>query len=228
MTMKTMKRILSSGLAVIMMMTMLGTTAFATSANTAPNEGLSTEQATKADVLALKPYVEIDADGFLSIKGKEALENGAKEQAVEALLIHFDILNEEIKNGEITVNEDLTIIGGEKEMAVHYCNRGVNSYTEFWWGYQRMACNCESIRIANELSTLAAAGGMVAGGSAGATVALGVIFPPAVPIAALIGAAATFDGSYWALVSSRITANNAGRGTISNMTAILFFDIEPQ
>lgn len=203
----------------------LQTTAFASEPTSSSQQ---TEVATVNDVKALKPYVEINEDGTLSLNAEEALANGAKEQAVEALQGHFGILNEEIKNGEISVAEDLTIIGGEKEFATHYCSRGINSYSEFWWGYQRKACDCESNRIANDLNTAAAGGGMVTGAAAIASVALAAIFPPAVPIANLIGGGAAFDGSYWWLVASRITANNNGRGVIMDMTYALFFDITPQ
>lgn len=48
--------------------------------------------ATVNDVKALKPYVEINEDGTLSLNAEEALANGAKEQAVEALQGHFGIL----------------------------------------------------------------------------------------------------------------------------------------
>ena len=216
-----MKKILSVLLVFVMLLSM-SVTAFAAEMNTVqPSYETS---ATMDDVLALEPFVIRNQDGTLSLDAEAAQANGKNVSAIEALNQHFAVLNTQIQSGEIATDEDLNIINGEHLIRSHRCSSGVNSYTTYWWGYQRYACNCESNRIVSDLNTWAAGGTMTGGAAAG----VAIVFPVTAAVAGAIAAGAAFDAGYWWLVATRIDANNEGNGTIINMTHVLVFDIEPQ
>lgn len=216
-----MKKIISMLLSVIMLFPM-SVTAFAAEVN--PIQSSYETSATMDDVLALKPFVIRNQDGTLSLNSEMAQASGKKEAAIEALNQHFAVLNLQIQRGEIATDGDLNIINGEHLIRSHRCSNGVNSYTTYWWGYQRYACNCESNRIVSDLNTWAAGGTMAGGAAAG----IAIVFPVTAAVAGAIAAGAAFDAGYWWLVATRIDANNKGNGTIINMTNVLVFDIMPQ
>lgn len=180
--------------------------------------------ATMDDVFALEPFVIRNQDGTLALDVEAALANNRNQVAIEALNQHFSVINTQILSGEIFTDEDLNIINGEHLIKSHRCSSGVNSYTTFWWGYQRYACNCETNRIVSDLNTWAAGGTMTGGAAAG----VAIVFPVTATVAGAIAAGAAFDAGYWWLLATRIDANNEGNGTIINMTHVLIFDIEPQ
>ncbi|MFI3176423.1 MAG: hypothetical protein R3Y67_02895 [Eubacteriales bacterium] len=212
------KKILSLGLAIVMTLTM-GTSAFASE-----NNQTSSEVTTIEDVYELETFVIREEDGTLSLDTQAALDNNGNPEAVEALQQHFSTINPQILDGQISTDDELNIIGGEHIISSHRCSLGSNSFTTFWWGYQRYACNCESERIVSDLNTWAAGGTMAGGAAAG----VAIIFPVTAPVAGVIAAGAAFDTGYWWLLATRIDANNEGRGTITNMTHVLVFDIMPQ
>lgn len=216
-----MKKVLSVLLVFVMLLSM-SVTAFAAEPN-AVQPSYETS-ATMDDVLALEPFVIRNQDGTLSLDGEAAQASGKNASAIEALNQHFSVLNTQIQSGEIATDEDLNIINGEHLIRSHRCSSGVNSYTTYWWGYQRYACNCESNRIVSDLNTWAAGGTMAGGAAAG----VAIVFPVTAAVAGAIAAGAAFDAGYWWLVATRIDANNEGNGTIINMTHVLVFDIEPQ
>ena len=216
-----MKKVVSILLAVVMLLSM-SVTAFAAEAdNVQSSYELS---ATMDDVLALEPYVVRSQDGTLSLNADAARTDGKNVDAIKALSQHFSVLNTQIQRGEISVDEDLNVINGEHIISSHRCSKGVNSYTTYWWGYQRYACNCETKRIVSDLNTWAAGGTMTGGAAAG----VAIVFPVTAAVAGVIAAGAAFDAGYWWLLATRIDANNEGYGTIINMTHVLVFDIEPQ
>lgn len=217
------KKLLAIVLSATMLMGM-GTTAFATEYNQNEIDQSNSEVATMEDVFELEPFIIRDEDGTLSLNVDEALNNNANPQAIEALQQHFETINPQILDGEISTDDELNIIGGEHLIMSHRCSLGENSFTTFWWGYQRYACNCESKRIVSDLDTWAAGGTMVGGVAAG----VAIVFPVTAAVAGVIAAGAAFDAGYWALLATRIDANNEGRGTITNMTHVLIFDIIPQ
>lgn len=215
------KKLLSLVLSAIMIMG-LGTSAFA--AEDSSNQNTNKETATMNDILELQPYVIRNADGTLTLDIQAAISSNKNVEAIEALNQHFQTINPDIKNGEMQTDEDLNIIGGEHVIKSHRCSLGKNSYTTFWWGYQRYACNCESKRIVSDLNTWAAGGTMAGGAAAG----VAIVFPVTAPVAGVIAAGAAFDAGYWWLLATRIDANNKGRGTVINMTSVLIFDIAAQ
>lgn len=216
-----MKKVISIILTLAMLLTM-SVTAFA--AETDAVQSSYEMSATMDDVLALEPFVIRNQDGTLSLDADAAEASGKNAAAIEALNQHFAVINTQILNGEIGTDEDLNIINGEHLFMTHRCSSGVNSYTTYWWGYQRYACNCESKRIVSDLNTWAAGGTMTGGAAAG----IAIVFPVTAAVAGVIAAGAAFDAGYWWLLATRIDANNEGKGTIINMTHVLVFDIEPQ
>lgn len=206
--------------------------AFAAENNTQPSEAV-----TKADILALRKFVIRDENGGIFIDEEDAKANGANENAITALKQHFAYLNAKVANGVISIDEDLNIIGGvtilnhpvSGNTRASDCGGGVNSYTEYWWGYQRKACDCETQRIVNDLNTIAA-GGTIGGGGFGVTGGIVAIFgyTIAAGILAIIGGGLAMDAGYWWLVATRMEANNEGSGVICDMTYALVFDITPQ
>lgn len=215
-----MKKVISVMLAIVMLLTM-SVTAFAAENSSTSDYEMT---ATMDDVLALEPFVIRNPNGTLSIDVEAAQEHGCNLAAIEALTQHFAVINPQILNGEISTDENLNIINGEHLIRSHRCSRGVNSYTTYWWGYQRYACNCESERIVSDLNTWAAGSTMTGGAAAG----VAIVFPVTAAVAGAIAAGAAFDAGYWWLLATRIDANNEGYGTIINMTHVLVFDIEPQ
>lgn len=214
-----MKKVISMFLAFVMIFSM-GVTAMAAE----PVEVADELSATMDDVLALEPFVVRNQDGTLTLDADAAEASGKNSSAIEALSQHFAVINTQILSGEISTDENLNIINGEHLIRSHRCSRGVNSYTTYWWGYQRYACDCESDRIVSDLNTWAAGGTMTGGAAAG----VAIVFPVTAAVAGAIVAGAAFDAGYWWLLATRIDANNEGYGTIINMTHVLVFDIEPQ
>ena len=216
--MKQFKKIFSLLLSFCILM-MPSTTAFADT----PTQSYE-QTVTMDDVLKLKPYVIRNEDGTLVLDIETARIAGGKTAAIEALEYHFDSINPQIRSGEIATDDQLNIIGGEHLIKSHRCSSGTNSYTTYWWGYQRYDCNCETNRIISDLNTWAAGGTMVGGTAAG----IAIVFPVTAEVAGIIAAGAAFDAGYWWLLATRMGANNNGNGTIINMTHVLVFDIVPQ
>ena len=220
-----------------MMLSLVMVAGLAIPAFASENNMQSSEGATKADILELREYVIRNEDGSISIDEVAARANGANENAIKALKQHFAYLNTKVAEGLISIDEDLNIIGGvtildhpaSGNARASSCGGGVNSYTEYWWGYQRKACDCETQRIANDLNTVAA-GGTIGGGGFGYAGGIVAIFgyTVAAGILAAIGGGLAIDAGYWWLVATRMEANNEGSGVICDMTYALVFDITPQ
>lgn len=217
------KKLLSMALCAIMVMGM-STTALAAEGVQTNTTQANEEAATMNDIFELEPFVVRNQNGTLSLDAQAAITNNKNAEAVAALQHHFETINQEIQSGQISTDEHLNIIGGEHIIKSHRCSLGKNSFTTFWWGYQRYACNCETRRIVSDLNTWAAGGTMAGGAAAG----VAIVFPVTAPVAGAIAAGAAFDAGYWWLLATRIDANNQGRGTITNMTNVLIFDIIPQ
>lgn len=175
-------------------------------------------------IFELKPFVIFNENGTLSLDVENATQSGKELEAMQALMQHFEIINPKILSAEISVDEELNITGGVYPIKSHRCSLGRNSYSTYWWGYERYACNHESNRIISDLNTLAAGSSMVGGVAGG----IASIFPVSAPIAGAIAGGAAFDAGYWWLLATRIGANNNGRGTIIQMSHVLFFDIKSQ
>lgn len=178
---------------------------------------------TKQDILELEPYIYTE-DGLLRIDSESAIKDGKPVDLVEGQEEYFNLLNLDAEQGIITINEDLSIDGtasiheDEREpLASHWssCGGGKNtSTTEYWWGYARYACDCETNRMSADFNSCAS----VAAG-------VGVVGAYFGPIGAIPGG---LSSAYWWLLASRLDANNHGKGVYIEMTWVLAFDITPQ
>lgn len=115
--------------------------------------------------------------------------------------IIFDELNQLALDGVITINEDLSIQDNSITANAVY-----GSWTYHWWGYDRKFNNAQTTQYYNYLLTLAAGGGA---------------FLP--PVAAIAGV----SSGYWALLATRVNANNKGRGVLVEVTWVAVFDVTP-
>jgi hypothetical protein len=122
------------------------------------------------------------------------------------LQAHFDNLNNEVNLGNIKINDDLSISDLRFSVYAVY-----GSWTYHWWGYDRKFTNSQAISYANSLNSLAAGIGMT-GAAASA-------FMP------IVGAGIVVSGGYYALLSSRVTANNTGKGVYVGMTWARIFNV---
>ncbi len=187
------------------------------------------QQYTVEEVKALEAYISVD-NGKYVFDVKAAKKNNVDRELIKVQVNHLNQLNQRAENNDITICEDLSINNNNKSrssFSVSHktnCGGGVNSYEEFWWGYTRYACDCETNRMIADFAT-AAAGGGIAGGTAAA---IAIIFPVTAPIAGAIAAGLAIDTGYWSLFATRLGANNEGDGVIIDMTIVGVFDIEAQ
>ncbi|MBR5718204.1 MAG: hypothetical protein IKX16_04225 [Clostridia bacterium] len=178
------------------------------------------------DVKRLEPYIYID-NGHYAIDTYEAINAGFDLHLIEYQQTAFDYINAKADAKEIQINNDLSfttvVVESHKthhqfdNKAGHWynCGGGRNtSTTNYWWGYARYACDCETNRMVADFNSCASV-------AAGAGV-LGSYFGF---VGALPGG---LSSAYWWLLASRLDANNHGRGVYVEMTWILAFDITPQ
>lgn len=154
----------------------------------------------------VKPFVKVNEEGYITFK--ENIPQKIRDQyALDELQLHFDTLNQSVKNGEIRINKDLSIDETMMARAAVY-----SKWTYHWWGYDRKFNNSQTKSYINYCQTIAGGAGIVTGA--------GAYFPPV----ALIGGMQT---GYWALFATRLDANNKGRGVYVSVTWAAVFDIEP-
>lgn len=201
-------------LSAIMLLSM-SVTAFA---QTPDNQPPATEY-TVDDVKALEPYISVENGQFV-FDTQSALADNVDTELINGQTAYLATLNSRANSGTIVINEDLSIdapMAMAETRARHWenCGGGRNTnVTEYWWGYTRYACDCETNRMSADFNSCAS----VAGG-------VGIVGAYFGPIGALPGGLAC---SYWWLLASRLDANNHGRGVYVEMTWALAFDITPQ
>ncbi|MGG0939723.1 hypothetical protein ABHN11_27335 [Brevibacillus centrosporus] len=161
--------------------------------------------------------------GFFEFDIKKAKADGFKKELLNGQQKHLQQLNSEIAKGNLKASSNLNItkiLPGNSGIAsdiniASTCGGVTTSVEEYWWGYSRMLDSCDTDELAADFASAAS----VAGGVAIVAGIWGVA--PAVPPG--------LAGSYWALLSSRLYANNSrSTGVILDMTWAYVFDIEPQ
>ena len=112
------------------------------------------------NIKALEPYVSVK-DGHFKFDVKQAKADNIDSQLIEGQLKYFDVLNDRADAGDIEIEKDLTIINNEGPSSVrasHWpsCGGGLNTdVTEYWWGYSRYACDCETQRMSADFNSCA-------------------------------------------------------------------------
>ena len=179
------------------------------------------------DVKKLEPYVKVN-DGKFSLDVESALKDGFDKKLLDIQKEYFNLLNELSSNGDIIINNDLSIENTGQNTSTTYiaepenythkynCNGGLLSSTDYhWWGYTRYFCDCGTSQFSSDLATVSD----IYGGVAVVSGAFGNA-----PITTVAG----ISSAYWSLVSNRLNANNKGKGVYAEMTNALLFDITPQ
>lgn len=170
------------------------------------------------EIKALGQYITVK-NGYFSFNSSEAFANGIDQILIEAVATRIYSLNKQKENAIITISNNGVVTPRYMQIVPAFwhaydCHGGINKPAiEYWWGYSRTMCDCESRKFAADLNTAAA----IAGGSA----LLGAWFPP-------FATGGILSASYLLLLSSRVTANNRGRGVIADVTWALVFNITPQ
>lgn len=153
---------------------------------------------------AVKPYVSVDKDGLLSLNN---VPNSLYEKySLDQLEGHFAQLNNDVKNGKINVEKDLSITPTTLSTSVNYAR-----WTYNWWGYDRKFNNKASKSYQDYLYTAAAGGAIVTG--------LTYLLPP---VASISGVSA----GYWTLLAVRIGAKNKGKGVYVGVTWVAAFRVD--
>lgn len=153
---------------------------------------------------AVKPYVSVSKDGLLALnKVPKALY---EKYSLDQLEGHFAQLNNDVKNGKIIVDKDLSITPTTLSTSVNYAR-----WTYNWWGYDRKFNNKASKSYQDFLYS-AAAGGAIVGG-------LTYWLPP---VASISGVSA----GYWTLLAVRIGAKNKGKGVYVGVTWVAAFRVD--
>lgn len=226
-----MKKIVSIVLCFIMIFS-IGTGSFADNQSRQYVGNHKSPKYTNEDVFKLKKYIELERNGTFRLEEQKALNDGIDSELIKLQLKHFDMINPMILSGKLSTNKKMEIIVNDYAVDdiaamtftgmasysghAYNCGGGINSEVEFhWWGFSRYACDCESNRMSADL------------GSA-SSVAAGAAFVAAFYGQAAITLVAGIDSSYWWYVSSRIDANNRGRGIIMGVTYVGVFNLESQ
>ncbi|MGY3219321.1 hypothetical protein [Bacillus sp. TE9122W] len=153
---------------------------------------------------AVKPYVSVSKDGLLSLNNvPKALY---EKYSLDQLEAHFAQLNNDVKNGKISVGKDLSITPLTLSTSVNYAKWSYN-----WWGYDRKFNNKASKSYQDWLYT-AAAGGAITGG----------LFFWVPPVASIGGVSA----GYWTLLAVRIGAKNKGKGVYVGVSWAAAFRVD--
>ncbi|MFP3419409.1 hypothetical protein R0K30_06820 [Bacillus sp. SIMBA_154] len=153
---------------------------------------------------AVQPYVSVGKDGLLSLNN---VPNSLYEKySLDQLEGHFAQLNNDVKNGKITIEKDLSITPLTLSTSVNYAK-----WTYNWWGYDRKFNNQASKSYQNWLYS-AAGGGAIVGG-------LFFWVPPVASIGAV-------SAGYWSLLAVRIGAKNKGKGVYVGVTWVAAFRVD--
>lgn len=159
----------------------------------------------KSLIDAIEPYVEVTKDGLLQFKKvPQAIYD---KYRLDELQKHFDNLNSLVRNGDIIINSDLSIVNQSiSTMAVY------GQWTYHWWGYDRNFSNSETQDFVDYCNSIAGGAGIVTGATS--------FFPP---VAAIFGVTT----GYFTLLGARVVANNQGNGVYIGVTWVAVFNVEP-
>lgn len=168
--------------------------------------GSNSTPSSEEDVLnVVEGYVQLQEDGTIAF---ENVPNDLYQDLdLGQLEVHFDTINSAVLNGDLIIDEDLNIT----ETGFSTMDHAVyGEWRYHWWGYQRNFTNAQAQEYRNRLLTQAAGAGMVTG--------VGAWFPPVAGIAGV-------SGGYWALLATRVDANNNGNGVRVSVTWANIFSV---
>lgn len=218
-----MKKFLIAFMTVLLILpVLLNTTAHAANSlnEEQPISQQQTSQFTWEDIQALKPYISVK-NGLFKFDSNSAKKDGKNKELVKGQKDYLSDLNEMIKKGILKVESNLEVVSLEPLVADNGFSilascPGKSSTKEsyHWWGTSRYLNNCQANKFAADLASVAA-------GYTGAGLVASIWFPA-------VGVAGGVIASYAALMSSRVYANNEGKGVYAAITYAAVFNIEPQ
>ena len=207
---------LASSLLILVLIFSLVSTAFAKSGDTVNSLKTSTSTVTennnkiknnqKEMIKSVRAFVKVTSDGKIEFK-ENIPDKLYKDYSLDLLQNHFNTLNDLAEAGTITINKDLSIQDNSISMMTTY-----GSWDYHWWGYDRYFSNTQAKSFQNYCYTVAAGATIVTGASA--------YFPPVAAIAGM-------QAGYWALVGTRVGANNHGNGVYVAVSWLAVFNVSP-
>ena len=207
-----MKKVISGFLTLVLMFGLFSPSYSYANENTNTSESSIDNSSNSLEIEQTKMIQEVEPYVQLTKRGTIQLKNVPQElyekYNLDLLQAHFEKLNNAVKNDEITINKDLSITDNSMStLAAVY-----GSWTYHWWGYDRKFNNSQAKAFVDYCYTVAAGATIVTG--------VGAFFPP---VAAIGGVQA----GYWALVATRVNANNNGKGVYIGVTWVAVFNVEP-
>lgn len=144
-------------------------------------------------------YVQLNSDGTLSLSTEIPMYL-REVYNLEALEVHFSELNEQVREGKISINEDLSI---NQDMKAVRSN--VDFFESYWWGKAFFYSYKNAIK---EISLFRSSAGYVSAGSAAVGGVIGG------PVGALIGGLGGIVGAAYmnGMANSMETSNNLSNG----------------
>lgn len=154
-------------------------------------------------VTEVGPYVHKDEQGFLYID-KNIPEDVYIENNVQELEEKFAEINAQVENGQVTVNDDLSITSN---MMTTFASKGYTSKT-FWWGERATYTNAQTKSAVKSIN------------SAAVNIGFGGAMAFFLPLASV---PAGVTAAYLYKVGNSMTNANKGRGVILDMTWALVY-----
>ena len=147
----------------------------------------------------VEEYVQLNSDGTISLSS-ETPEYLREKYNLDALEIYFSELNEQVREGQISVNEDLSI-----NQDIKMARSNVDFVDSYWWGKAFIYSYKNAIR---EISLFRSSAGYVGAGSAAVGGVIGG------PVGALIGGLGGIVGGAYlnGIANSMETSNNLSNG----------------
>lgn len=170
-----------------------------------PNLHASTEDASES-ISEVAPYVHKNDQGFLYVDSNMPEYIYIKNQ-VDLLEKSFEEINKQVANGQVVVNDDLSITN--KSMITPFATKPKSE--TFWWGVRTTYTNSQTNSAVKELTT------------AGVNNALGGAALFWLPT---IGGIVTLSGAYCLKLADSMSSHNKGKGVILDMTWVLAWSCE--
>ncbi|WP_210608700.1 hypothetical protein [Priestia flexa] len=172
----------------------------------------ATQDEQEVMINTVEKYVNLNSDGTIELS-EEIPKELVEKYDINALKDRFELLNQQVKDDRIIINQDLSI--SEKNLVQARAAAKYEKTKRYWWGDKNWYTNAQTKAHIKDLNSATIAAGGVA-------TALGTLgFVPG----AFTGAVA---GTYWALLASRMDANNKGKGVTVSATWALVFNVSPR
>ncbi|AOH53367.1 hypothetical protein ABE28_003305 [Peribacillus muralis] len=154
----------------------------------------------------IESYIHKDAQGFLYVDSDIPIDL-YNEYKVDLLEEYFEEINEQVANGQVEVNDDLSII--DKSFTT-FASKGYTS-KKFWWGERATYTNAQTKKTVGQLE------------DAGIDIAfIGAAYLLLPPIAGGVGLTSAYCGK----LAKSMKSKNKGKGVIVDMTWALAYKVK--